>query len=90
MAAARKKKAAIPQHPGLLLRSTLTDLAMSQAALSRASGLTQKHISRIITGQSGIGTEAAYALERTLGVPAMMWIRMQAEYDVAHHKRRAR
>ena len=77
-------------HPGILLRRTLGDLGMSQAALSRESGLSQKHISRIVTEQSGIGTDAAYALERTLGIPAAQWIRLQADYDVAHHKRRAR
>jgi len=78
------------RHPGLLLRETLTKRSMSQAELARASGLTPKHISRIVTGQSGIGTDAAVALEQALGIPARRWIRMQADYDVTNHKRRPR
>jgi len=81
-------RVAVDGHPGVLLREVLTKRNLSQAALARSSGLTQKHISRIVTGQSGVGTDAAVALEAALGVPARRWIRMQADYDVANHNKR--
>jgi HTH-type transcriptional regulator/antitoxin HigA len=77
-------------HPGEMLREALQERGWSQADLSRRSGLTQKHISRVVTGQAGIGTEAALAIEAATGISARVLIRMQADYDVTHRKRRAR
>jgi HTH-type transcriptional regulator/antitoxin HigA len=75
------------EHPGALLKEELVERGMSQADLARATGLTQKHISMIVTGKCGIGLTAATAFEHALGISARLWIRLQADYDVTHQRR---
>jgi HTH-type transcriptional regulator/antitoxin HigA len=85
-----KKKEPDPVHPGEVLREELRERGMTQALLAEKSGLTPKHISMIVTGKSGIGTQAAHRLETVLGISARAWIRMQADYDVTHGRTRTR
>jgi addiction module HigA family antidote len=69
-------------HPGELLHDELTERKMLQADLSRATGYTQKHICRVVRGNAGIGVAFAVALERELGISALLWLRMQAAHDL--------
>lgn len=69
-------------HPGGTLKEVLNEAGMSQADLARAIGISQKHISRVITGKAGIGPDLALRLERELRVSAGFWARYQADYDV--------
>jgi addiction module HigA family antidote len=71
-------------HPGNILRAALDERGMSQADLARATGLTQKHISRIITGQAGVGQRAAASIGRVLGMSGRVLVQMQTDYDYAH------
>ena len=69
-------------HPGETLKELLREAGWSQAELARRTGLSQKHISRVITGNAGIGADMALLLERETNVSARMWASMQAAYDV--------
>lgn len=69
-------------HPGETLREMLEERRWLQSQLATLCGVTEKHISRVITGQSGIGVDFALRLERVLGVNARVWMRMQVDYDV--------
>ena len=61
-------------HPGTVLASTLTGLGMSQAELARRTGLTPKHLNRIINGHQLYSPEVAVRLgEATLVHPAVWW-----------------
>lgn len=75
-------------HPGEVLRDELDERGMSQADLARATGLTQKHISNIVTGKAGIGLDAATSIGRVLGISARLLVRMQADYDFSRHRGR--
>jgi len=69
---------AIP--PGETLAETLNSLGISQAELARRAGRPVQAISEIIQGKKEITPETALALERVLGVPAHVWIRLEADY----------
>lgn len=69
---------AIP--PGETLVETLDAMGISQAELARRTGRPVQAISEIIQGKKEITPETALALERVLGVPAHVWIRLEADY----------
>jgi addiction module HigA family antidote len=79
-----------PTHPGEVIRQVLIDHSMKQTDLARATGLTPKHICRILNGKSGIGTHAAHLIGPALDLAPSFLIHMQADWDVAHHKPRPR
>lgn len=69
---------AIP--PGETLAETLEAKHLSQAELARRAGRPVQAISEIIQGKKEITPETALALERVLGIPAHIWIRLEADY----------
>lgn len=70
-------------HPGRTLEENLEFLKMSQVELSLRAGISEKHISQIINGESPITPETAIKLERTIGISAGFWNSLQGNYDVA-------
>ena len=69
---------AIP--PGETVRESLEALGMTQAELSRRSGLSAKHVNQILQGLAPVTPETALAFERVLGVPARFWNSLEANY----------
>src|SRR5882762_3147789 len=69
---------AIP--PGELLEETLDTLGMSQAELARRTGRPVQAINEIVRGSKEITPETAVQFERVLGVPAHVWVRLEADY----------
>jgi addiction module HigA family antidote len=84
-----RKKAQPPPHPGVAISAALTEKSMTQAELARQTGLTTKHISQIVRGHAGIGTDAATAIAGVLPtVTARDLIVMQADYDLSNGRSR--
>jgi len=69
---------AIP--PGELLAETLESVGMTQAELARRTGRPVQAINEIVHGTKEITPETALQLERVLGVPAHVWVRLEADY----------
>ncbi|MGH7535819.1 MAG: HigA family addiction module antitoxin, partial [Gemmatimonadales bacterium] len=69
---------AIP--PGELLAETLQTLGLRQAELARRTARPAQAINEIIRGTKEITAETALQLERVLGVPAHVWVRLEADY----------
>jgi HTH-type transcriptional regulator / antitoxin HigA len=67
-------------EPGRSLRSTLSELGLTQADLAARTGLSQKHINQIVQGIAPITPETALFLERATHVPARTWSAMEAVY----------
>ncbi len=76
--------------PGETVRSTLDAVGMTQADLSRRTGLSTKHINQIIQGVAPISPDTALAFERVLGVPARFWNAMEANYQARQIRLRER
>lgn len=66
--------------PGELLAETLQSLGMTQAELARRMGRPMQAISEIVHGSKEITAHTALQLERVIGVPAHVWIRLEADY----------
>src|SRR5207249_2637781 len=75
----------LPDHavpPGETLAEVLEARGMSQAELSRRTGISTKHINQIIAGSAPITAETALKLERVTGLPAHFWATLEADYEV--------
>src|SRR6185312_2127178 len=72
-----------PIHPGELLGEELEVRGMTQKALAEALGRPAQAVNEIIRGKKSITAETALGLERVLGSPAYLWLRLQADHDLA-------
>lgn len=71
----------LPIPPGELLAETLEAMNLSQAELARRMGRPIQAINEIVRGTKEITPETAIQLERVLGVPAHIWLGLEAEYQ---------
>lgn len=69
--------------PGEVLREALEERHMSGAEFARRMGLSQKHVSRIMTAKAGFSPTVAVGMERVLGISAAIWLRLQADYELS-------
>ena len=76
--------------PRETLRDTIQAMGMSQADLSRRTGLSAKHINQIVQGTAPISPDTALALERVVGVPARFWNALEGNYQARAIKLRER
>lgn len=74
-----------PQHPGeILLNDYLLPLAMPQAHLAKALGITYARLNELIHGKRGMTVDTALRLERFFGVSAQSWLNAQLRWDLYH------
>lgn len=69
-------------HPGEELADVLAALEMSQKTLAFKSGISRKHINRIIKGKERISPKVAMRLESVLGTPASFWVNLMRNYEL--------
>jgi addiction module HigA family antidote len=72
-----------PAHPGGLIRDNIDDLGLSVAEAAVGLGVTRQQLYRLINGQHGVTPDMAIRLEQAFGGAADVWMRMQANYDLA-------
>lgn len=77
-----------PIHPGAFLRETLEEMALTQAALAQAMGISPGRASRLLRCQRPVTGELALRLGRALGQTPQYWLNLQSAHDlkVAHAK----
>jgi HTH-type transcriptional regulator/antitoxin HigA len=68
-------------HPGHFLARVLEREGMTQKNLSERTGLSEKHLSQIITGNASITVETALLLENALGGSASFWTNLEQNYQ---------
>ena len=56
---------------------------MSQRQLAAQMGRPQQAINEIIRGRKALTAETALDLERVLGTPASVWVRLEGDYRLA-------
>lgn len=69
-------------HPGDQLAEYLEARGLTQAAFARLAGMTPKLVSTIIKGSNPVTAATALKLERVLGLKAIVWLNLQAQYDL--------
>ncbi len=72
-----------PVHPGeVLLEDFMKPLGLSQYRVAKDIGVPALRISQIVRGQRSITADTALRLARYFGTSAVVWLRMQARYDL--------
>lgn len=66
--------------PGETLEETIDARGMSQAELADRMGRPKKTINEIIQAKTAITQDTALQLERVLGIPAKLWMNLEANY----------
>jgi HTH-type transcriptional regulator / antitoxin HigA len=66
--------------PGETLQELLEERGMSQRELARRTGLSPKHVNKLLHGLVPLSVDVAVRLERVLGAPALFWNRLEANY----------
>jgi HTH-type transcriptional regulator / antitoxin HigA len=74
--------------PGETLRECLEERDMTQVELARRTRVSIKHINQIVKGHVPISVPTAVKLERVLGVDALMWLRLDAQYQLDLYRKR--
>lgn len=77
---AKKRK---PTHPGAILREDVfPELAMSQADIADALGVSRRTISQILNEHRPVTVDMAIRLAKFLGGSAESWLGMQQALDL--------
>lgn len=66
--------------PGEILLELLEERGLTQRDLARRSGLSPKHVNRLLQGVVPLSPEVAQRLEYVTGTPARLWNRLEADY----------
>ena len=80
-----------PTGPGGILRAHyIEDRGISVTSLSRAAGISRKHMSDIVNGRARIEPRTAARLAKVLGTTTALWVNLQAAVDAWDAEREAR
>lgn len=72
-----------PVHPGEVLKHDfMGPMGITGYRLAKDTGASPQHVGRIIMGKRGIGGEMALRLARYFGTSAMLWVNLQARYEL--------
>lgn len=72
----------IATHPGEMIKDELKERKMTQKQLAEISGIKASILSETINGKRSVSLNMAVALEKTLEIPADIWMNMQNQYDL--------
>ena len=75
-----KSPSYITTPPGATIKEQLTDRGMSQKEFAVRMDMSEKRISKLITGDVQLTPETAVRLEMVLGIPAKFWNNLEAIY----------
>src|SRR5690349_16350821 len=79
-----------PRRPGTFIQRELDVTGTTQAELADRMSVSKKHLNQVIKAGASITPDFALALERALGVPARLLLRMEADWRAAQLTRDAR
>lgn len=72
-----------PAHPGEIVQEYLEGFGLTVSALAAHLRITRANLSRMIHGKTGVSAEMAVRLSEAFGTSPEVWIRLQANYDLA-------
>lgn len=77
-----------PPHPGVFIREVYIEpFGITGRTLSKKLGVSPSTLNRLLKGSSGISSEMALRLSKTLGRSAESWLAMQDNYELWQAKR---
>ncbi len=69
-------------HPGEMIKDELKERHLTQKQLAEQMGIKASVLSETINGKRSVSLSVAVALEKTLDIPAEIWMNMQTQYDL--------
>jgi addiction module HigA family antidote len=75
-------------HPGELLALELKERGMNANSFALAIRVPANRIAAIVKGERAVTPETALRIARYFGTSAGMWLRMQADFDLAVAERK--
>jgi antitoxin HigA-1 len=73
-----------PPHPGRIVRQDCVEpLGLTITEAARALGVTRQALNNLVNGKAGISPEMSVRLSKAFGGNPEMWLRLQANYDLA-------
>jgi len=77
-----------PPHPGRIVRQDCIEpLGLTITEAAKVLGVTRQALNNLANGKAGISPEMAVRLSMAFGGSAEMWLRLQANYDLARVQR---
>lgn len=71
-----------PVHPGEVLKDEIEYRGISQRELAAFIGISPTVFNEILNAKRPMSEELAFRIEDALGLPAYVFLRMQAKYDM--------
>lgn len=71
-----------PIHPGEILKDELEARGVSQRKFARTINVSYSLLNEVVNGKRPITTEYALKIEAATGIPAYIWVNMQAAYNM--------
>ena len=78
----KKYTPVVATHPGELIRDELKERGMTQKQLAAEMNVKPSVLSETVNGKRAVSVNMALALEKALGIPADIWMNMQAQYEL--------
>jgi len=72
-----------PAHPGEIVQEYMEGLGLTVSALAAHLKITRANLSRIIHGKTGVSADMALRLSSAFGTSPEVWVRLQANFDLA-------
>lgn len=75
---------------GMVIKNYLEEYNISQKELSARTGVSEKHLSRVLNGKSRLTEELALKLEKIIpAIPASYWLNYETKYREALAREKA-
>lgn len=71
-----------PIHPGEMIKDEIEYRGISQRKLAARMGISPTLLNEILNGKRAVSAQYALLFEAALGIPAHIWLRQQARYDM--------
>jgi len=73
-----------PPHPGRIVRQDCVEpLKLTITKAAKVLGVTRQALNNLVNGKAGISPEMAVRLSKAFGGSPKLWLRLQANYDLA-------
>ncbi len=73
-----------PPHPGRIVRQDCIEpLGLTITEAAKVLGVTRQALNNLVNGKAGVSPEMAVRLSKAFGGSPEMWLRLQANYDLA-------
>jgi addiction module HigA family antidote len=80
-----------PPHPGAFIRTEILEpLELSVTRAAGVLGVSRPTLSNLLNGQADLSGNMALRIEKAFGVRMDTLLRMQASYDIARTRERAK